>query len=172
MVGIGETLPSIIGTDSEKWSRLERLQILLSVSGIVGLLKYLENVFDSLEPESSGPQTKDDIFNMIRSVYDVESLSTSALESGFQELPDQIPNQIFQTNFNSGLSRREIEVLQLLAQGAANKEVAATLSIGHCTVKTHVGHIFEKLGVSKRTEAVTEALRRGIITLQPQAVLR
>ena len=171
MVGLHETLPSIVGTDSEKWSRLERLQILLSVSGIVGLLKYLENVSEALEPEGSGPQTKDEIFNMIHSVYEVESLSTSALEAGFQELPMQIPNQIFQHDFNSGLSGREIEVLQLMAQGAANKEIATTLSIGHCTVKTHVTHIFEKLEVNKRTEAVTEALRRGIITLQRQEVL-
>ena len=109
---------------------------------------------------------------MIGSVHDAESLYTSALEAGFQELPTQIPNQSFQPNFNSGLSGREIEVLQLLAQGAANKEIATTLSIGESTAKTHVAHIFEKLEVNKRTEAVTEALRRGIITLQPQAVLR
>ncbi len=48
MVGIGETLPSIVGIDLEKGSRLERLQILLSVSGIVGLLKHLENVHNPL----------------------------------------------------------------------------------------------------------------------------
>ena len=108
---------------------------------------------------------------MIRSVYDVETLSTSALETRLQELPTQIPNQVFQPSFNSGLSGREIEVLQLIAEGAANKEIATKLSITQSTVKTHATHIFEKLGVNTRTEAVTDALRRGIITLQPHEIL-
>lgn len=63
-----------------------------------------------------------------------------------------------------GLSDREIEVLQLLADGMSNKEIAGKLYISTQTVKTHIAHIFEKLGVSDRTEAVAAALRRGMVT--------
>ncbi len=63
-----------------------------------------------------------------------------------------------------GLSDREIEVLQLLADGMSNKEIAARLFISTQTVKTHIAHIFDKLGVSDRTEAVAAALRRGLVT--------
>jgi two-component system, NarL family, response regulator DegU len=63
-----------------------------------------------------------------------------------------------------GLSDREIEVLQLLADGMSNKEIAGNLFISTQTVKTHIAHIFDKLGVSDRTEAVAAALRRGLVT--------
>jgi DNA-binding NarL/FixJ family response regulator len=63
------------------------------------------------------------------------------------------------------LSSREIEVLSLVAGGASNKEAARQLHISTATVKTHLIHIYEKLGVSDRTSAVTTALDRGIIRL-------
>lgn len=63
-----------------------------------------------------------------------------------------------------GLSKREFEILQLLADGMSNREIASELSISAQTVKTHVAHIFEKLGVGDRTEAVAAALRRGLVT--------
>ena len=175
MVGFGESFPSIIDAGGDRASQVERLQILLSVSGIVGLLKYLEQIFEALEPNTRGynPKTNtDEIFKAIRSIYDDETLSSSALEARTQDFPAQNPMQRFPSEMNSNLSDREIEVLQLMAQGAANKEIAATLSIGQSTVKTHIAHIFEKLQVNRRTEAVTEALRRRIIVLQPQAVLQ
>ena len=63
------------------------------------------------------------------------------------------------------LSPREIEVLQLLAKGASNKEIGKVLHISTATVKTHLIHIYNKLGVDGRTAAVTTALEKGIITL-------
>ncbi len=63
------------------------------------------------------------------------------------------------------LSAREIEVLQLVATGASNKEIGKSLHISTATVKTHLIHIFGKLGVDDRLAAVTTALERGIITL-------
>jgi len=63
------------------------------------------------------------------------------------------------------LSAREIEVLQLVARGASNREVGKRLHISTATVKTHLIHIFSKLGVDDRTAAVTAALERQIITL-------
>lgn len=63
------------------------------------------------------------------------------------------------------LSAREIEVLELVASGYANKEVARALHVSEATVKTHLVHTFGKLGVDDRTQAVTAALQRGIIRL-------
>jgi DNA-binding NarL/FixJ family response regulator len=63
------------------------------------------------------------------------------------------------------LSSREVEVLQLVAEGASNREIASSLHISQATVKSHLIHIFDKLGVSDRTAAVTVALRRGILSL-------
>ena len=65
------------------------------------------------------------------------------------------------------LSAREIEVLELIAQGRSNKEIARRLWISETTVKSHMLHVFGKLGVTDRTAAVTEALRRGILRLEP-----
>lgn len=63
-----------------------------------------------------------------------------------------------------GLSKRELEILQKLANGMTNKEIAEELFISTQTVKTHIAHIFNKLGVKDRTEAVANALRRGLVT--------
>jgi DNA-binding NarL/FixJ family response regulator len=63
------------------------------------------------------------------------------------------------------LSRRELEVLQLVAEGCSNSEIASALHISQATVKSHLVHIFGKLGVSDRTAAVTVALQRGIMRL-------
>jgi DNA-binding NarL/FixJ family response regulator len=65
------------------------------------------------------------------------------------------------------LSVREIEVLSLVAQGSSNKEVARQLHISEATVKSHLTHIFGKLGVADRTAAVTTALKSGILRLEP-----
>ncbi len=63
------------------------------------------------------------------------------------------------------LSEREIEVLELAARGAANREIAGRLHISEATVKSHLVHIFTKLGVADRTAAVTLALEQKIIRL-------
>ena len=63
------------------------------------------------------------------------------------------------------LTSREIEVLELVARGASNADAAAALFISEATVKTHLLHIFGKLGVDDRTAAVVQALQRGIIAL-------
>ena len=60
---------------------------------------------------------------------------------------------------------RELDVLRQVARGASNREVAAALHISEATVKSHLLHLFVKLGVEDRTAAVTVALRRGLITL-------
>jgi DNA-binding NarL/FixJ family response regulator len=64
------------------------------------------------------------------------------------------------------LTPRELATLRLLADGRANKEIATALGISERTVKTHLGHLFEKLGVTSRTEAVKVASRRGLVRLE------
>jgi DNA-binding NarL/FixJ family response regulator len=66
---------------------------------------------------------------------------------------------------DEALTEREIEVLELVGAGNRNRDVADRLSISEDTVKAHVKHIMEKLGASDRTQAVTIAVRRGIIRL-------
>ena len=68
---------------------------------------------------------------------------------------------------DKALSNREIEVLELVARGTSNKGIGKELWISETTVKTHMLHVFEKLGVTDRTAAVTVALKRGIIRLEP-----
>src|SRR4029079_8635835 len=64
------------------------------------------------------------------------------------------------------LTPREMAALKLLADGKANKEIATALDISERTVKTHLGHLSEKLGVTSRTEAVKVATRRGLVRLE------
>lgn len=61
------------------------------------------------------------------------------------------------------LTPRELEVLQLVAQGRSNPDIARELFIGEATVKSHLLHVFDKLGVDDRTRAVTVAMERGIL---------
>ena len=63
----------------------------------------------------------------------------------------------------TSLSPREVEILRGLATGASNRALAKSLFISEATVKTHLVHIFQKLGVDNRTRAVDEARRRRII---------
>ena len=68
-------------------------------------------------------------------------------------------------NDERALTRRELEVLSCVASGQSNKEIAETLFVSEATVKSHLVHIFTKLGVEDRTAAVTVALERGLIRL-------
>ena len=69
------------------------------------------------------------------------------------------------TELKPELSLRERQVVDLVCQAKLNKEIAWELRISEATVKTHLLHIFEKLGVADRTSAVTTALERGLIQL-------
>ncbi|MEV1004284.1 response regulator transcription factor [Nonomuraea sp. NPDC050202] len=64
------------------------------------------------------------------------------------------------------LSARELEILRLIADGATNREAAARLFISEATVKSHVLHIYTKLGVNDRAAAVATAFRRGLLTVE------
>ncbi|MCU0493495.1 MAG: response regulator transcription factor [Chloroflexaceae bacterium] len=100
---------------------------------------------------------RDELFRAIRAAARGESLLAPAVAArlmGRMRAPAE-----------ESLSAREIEVLTLVARGASNKEVGRSLHISEATVKSHLIHIFGKLGVADRTAAVAEASRRGLITL-------
>lgn len=63
------------------------------------------------------------------------------------------------------LSERETEILQLIAKGISNTEAARALGLSKATIRTHLEHIYEKLEVSNRVEAVTEGIRKGLISV-------
>jgi DNA-binding NarL/FixJ family response regulator len=65
--------------------------------------------------------------------------------------------------YPSGLSRREVEVLSLIAHGKSNPEIAAELSISLNTVTRHLNHIFAKIGTNNRTEAAVYAIQHGLL---------
>lgn len=79
-------------------------------------------------------------------------------------LPDVVLQSIKDpTDLNTRLSRREMEVLKLVTEGFTNSQISQVLSISAHTVKCHIISIFNKLGVSDRTQAAVQAIRLGII---------
>ncbi len=105
---------------------------------------------------------REDLFRAIRAVYKGESLIQPVVAS---KVLDRFAELSRQAQSPEMLSERELEVLRLMAKGSANKEIAAQLSITNSTVKTHITSIFQKLHASDRTEAVTQAIKKGIIKL-------
>jgi len=89
-----------------------------------------------------------------------------AVHAGKRHVPSAIAAKLVDHLASEKLTTRELDVLKEVARGKRNKEIGAELSIAEDTVKMHVKSILMKLGVNDRTEAVTIALRRGIIHLQ------
>jgi two-component system, NarL family, response regulator YdfI len=90
------------------------------------------------------------------------------LHPDFAESWSSVPSfqtQVLPVETTEALTQREIEVLQMLAQGLGNKAIASRLSISEHTVKFHISSIFTKLNASSRTEAVMLGLRQGFILL-------
>lgn len=87
--------------------------------------------------------------------------------AGRRHLPPEVAARLADRMSRSHLSGRERDVLRLLVGGKRNREIATALDITEGTVKLHVSSILGKLGVADRTEAVTVALQRGIVQLEP-----
>ncbi|MBV6319854.1 response regulator transcription factor [Duganella sp. HSC-15S17] len=86
-----------------------------------------------------------------------------ALSRGLRYLSADLSRCVADSFTRVGLTNRETDVLQLLAQGQCNKSIARELGIGVGTVKTHVKGLFDKLGATARTHAVVLATRRGLV---------
>lgn len=89
----------------------------------------------------------------------------AAVHAGQTSIPAALAARAIRFASEPALSHREREVLGLLGQGLSNQEIAARLGIRLRTVKTHVGHIMDKLDVGSRTEAIVVASQRGLIAL-------
>jgi len=87
------------------------------------------------------------------------------VHGGQKHIPNEVAAQLMEHLGAEPLSKREVEVLQKVAAGNRNSDIAALLFISEETVKGHVKHIMEKLGASDRTEAVAIGIRRGFIHL-------
>ena len=88
-----------------------------------------------------------------------------AVHSGLTYLPAAVAASLAAQMPRPDLSAREVQVLELIVQGLANKQIAYNLSIAEHTVKNHVKNILSKLGVQDRTQAATAAIQRGIVHL-------
>lgn len=88
-----------------------------------------------------------------------------AVAAGQRWIPQEVASRLAARKLFEELTPRELEVLQQLAKGRANKEIADVLNISEYTVKGYLKNILGKLHVADRTEAVTAALQRGIIHL-------
>ncbi|MCP3925485.1 MAG: response regulator transcription factor, partial [Desulfobacterales bacterium] len=86
-----------------------------------------------------------------------------ALESKLDEIDTEKNDVKNNIKTETDLTKREIEVLQLIAEGATNTEISDKLFISPHTVKSHVIHIFNKLGVNDRTQAAVWAIRNNIL---------
>jgi len=148
-------LPDIGGTDV--------IQRICSVSSDTAFLVLTtvsgdEEIYRALEAGARGYMFKDmarkELIHAIR-----------AVSKGQRHIPAQVGSQIAENLPRPGLTAREIEVLQHVAAGLKNKEIAYQIKVSEATVNAHVKHILEKLHAADRTHAVTKALRRGIIRL-------
>ena len=88
------------------------------------------------------------------------------VHAGRKRIPPEIAAELADHAADDQLSSREIDVLRLIGEGNANKQIADKLSIGETTVKNHISNILSKLGANDRAHAVTIALQRGIIELE------
>ena len=88
-----------------------------------------------------------------------------AVHAGQTYLPAAVAAALAAQMPRPDLSAREVQVLELIVRGLANKQIAYSLSIAEHTVKNHVKNILSKLGVQDRTQAATAAIQRGIIHL-------
>jgi DNA-binding NarL/FixJ family response regulator len=105
---------------------------------------------------------------LVLTTYDTDSHVLSAIEAGATGYLLKDAPRAVRAPEAEPLSQREREVLALVAAGGTNKDVAARLFISEATIKTHLLHIYAKLGVSDRAAAVAEAYNRGLLTPGPR----
>ena len=148
-------LPDLSGIDATAMIRSEfaeaRIIILTTFAGDVEVRRALDAGARSYLLKSTCRQ---DIVRVIREVH-----------AGKRSIPSEIAADLAEHFADDVPTGREVEVLQLIAAGSRNREVAEKLSISEETVKSHISHIMEKLSATDRTQAVTIGVRRGIIQL-------
>ncbi len=148
-------LPDISGIDALIAIRMDctaaRIVMLTTFEGDVEIQRALEAGARAYILKSMPPH---ELVDVIRQVH-----------AGKKKIPHELAMHLAEHVSDESLSAREIEVLQLVAGGNRNRDIAGRLFISEETVKVHVKHIMEKLGANDRTQAVAIALRRGIMYL-------
>jgi len=123
---------------------------------ILSSFEYDEEIYEAVNAGAFGYLHKDapaeEILSAIRQVH-----------AGHQAFPKRIAERLSNRQMTAGLSSREREILELVAKGLTNKEVANALHISQFTVRNHLNHIAAKLEVSDRTEAIFVAIQTGLI---------
>jgi DNA-binding NarL/FixJ family response regulator len=84
--------------------------------------------------------------------------------AGSRVVPPEVGQELAERAYQSDLSARELDVLTAIVDGLSNKEIASRFDLTEATIKTHITHILEKLGVEDRTQAALAAIKRGIVT--------
>ncbi len=146
-------LPRLSGLEAIRMIRAEQPQ-----ARIVVLTMYHgdEDIYRAIQSGASGYLLKDtvpdDLADVIREVHQGRRVLPPAVAAAFESRASQ-----------PGLTLREIQVLELLACGKRNKEIAAELGISIDTTSSHIRSIFSKFKVHDRTAALAEGLRRGIL---------
>jgi len=115
-----------------------------------------ENIYRALQAGAAGYVLKDSVpEDLLRVIH--------AVHAGQRSLPPSVEAKLAARANQPSLTAREMDVLELLAKGMRNKEIAAALLIAEETTRAHIKAIFLKLNVHDRTAALTEALRRGLV---------
>ena len=127
-------------------------------------------VFSLLEAGAAGYLLKsvrgNELVNAIREVSAGESVLHPTIARKVLNRFTNITSETQKQKKQNILTEREMEVLQLATQGSSNQEIADSLYLSLRTVQSHLNHIFNKLQVSSRTEAVVRALKEGWVTLE------
>jgi len=148
-------LPDKSGVDAMIAIRSEfpdaRIIMLTTFEGDVEIQRALEAGARGYVLKSMPPK---ELVDVIRQVH-----------AGKKRIPSQIAAHLAEHLADEPLTQREVEVLQRVAEGNRNRDIADRLFISEETVKVHIKHIMEKLGASDRTQAVAIGIRRGIIQL-------
>jgi NarL family two-component system response regulator LiaR len=155
-------LMDLVMPDTDGIATIARLRETTKKPAVLVLTSFLDDVhvFAALQAGATGYLLKDvqpdELVRAIRQVHQGES----ALHP---KVAARLVQHTAQPSGFADLTPREREVLRLLAEGFANKEIARRLSLSEKTVKTHVSNILQKLGVADRTQAALLAVRRGLV---------
>jgi DNA-binding NarL/FixJ family response regulator len=127
---------------------------------IIALTSYAgdQEIFRTLKAGAQGYLLKEMVHTEV-----VRAIRT--VHAGRRLVPAEVSERLSEYPVQHALTPREVEVLSLVAQGMANKEIADRLGTSDGTIRIHLQHILSKLGASDRTHAVTIALQRGIFRL-------
>jgi len=161
------SLPKINGIEATKQIKAFQPSAIVLV---LTAYDYEQYIFPLLEAGAAGYLLKDissrELINAIQTVYRGEAVLHPAIARKVLERYRRTKEPGEKEHEPDLLTQRETAVLKMAAKGMSNSEIAEELHLSVRTIESHLGSIFNKLGVGSRTEAVIEAMRRGRFTLE------